>query len=232
MTFIKLALFFLFALPAFGQESAIVFIDLNNSFNEVKAARKAAKERGEKFFVFPSSDEEKPFKAEQFAKALKELNDQKILITSLVVSGHHTQYSGYYGENHTNAIHDDELRAELKKFPRLRDSIRSFFGAGCHSMTKSQTQKWVNYFGNLEACYGYMDIGPGNQAAAAGQNIYDFLIKEDQLANYNSIDRIFKVGSPVLTYPMATASAMWTRASGTYCDVRGHNSRDDQLLYH
>lgn len=211
----------LFPILASAQETAIVFIDLNNSFNEVKAARKAAQARGEKFYVFPSSDAEKPYKAAQFRKSLEKLSTEGVEITSLVVSGHHTQYSGYYGEDHTNAIHPDELREELKRFPKIRNSIRSFFGAGCHSMTKSQTQKWINYFGNLEACYGYMDIGPGNQASSAGQNIYDFLVKEAELANYNTLDRIFKSASPVLTYPYATASAMWTKSSGTYCDVKG-----------
>lgn len=224
MTLIKYLFALLVVFNAYAQkkQTVVVFIDLNNSYNEVEAARKAAAIRGEKLFVFPTTDAEKPYKKEQFRKSLQLLSDQNLEISSLVVSGHHTYYSGYYGENHTNVLYPDDIASELSKFPKLRNSIRSFFGAGCHSLTKPQAQRWIDYFKNLEVCGGYMDIGPGNQAAAAGQNIFDFLVKEDQVAKINSVSKLYDTG--VFTYGSMTALATVAinkESGATYCSIEG-----------
>ena len=222
---IKLLLFCVILISnitANASETAILFFDFNNSFTEVKAAKKAAKMRGEKIFVYPTKDSEKPFDMDQIKKVLNNLNNEKIQISSIVFSGHHTYGSGYYGE--FGEMQPEEFRKELAKFPNIRNSIRSIFGAGCHTMTETQAQRWINYFGNLESCMGYMDIGPGNLTSSAGQNIYDFLVKEEQISNLNSSDRIFSSSAAILTYPKATSSALWTKKNQSFCDAYGSSA--------
>ncbi len=228
MTFTRIIILFLLTLNVFAQskKTAIVFIDLNNSFNEVKAAKKAAALRGEEIYVFPTTEAEKPYKAEQFRKSLKSLNDKGVEISSLIMSGHHTYSNGYYGEEYTNKLHPNEISEELAKFPKLRNSIRSFFGAGCHSLTKPQAQRWAEYFENLEVCGGYMNIGPGNQAAAAGQNIFDFLVKEDKVAKINSVDQLLKTDIFKYGNMTAIATLVISKESGaTYCNIDGEVSK-------
>ena len=222
---IKILLFcmiLLTSIVAHSSETAILFFDFNNSFNEVEAAKKAAKKRGEKIFVYPTKESEKPFDMGQIKKVLENLNNKNIEISSIVFSGHHTGSRGYYGE--FGSMKPKEFRKKLAAYPNIRNSIRSIFGAGCHTMTKSQAKKWVNYFGNLESCMGYMKIGPGNLTASAGQNIYDFLVKEEQISKLNSIDRIFSSSTSILTYPKATSSAIWSSSNQSYCDVYGDSA--------
>jgi hypothetical protein len=213
------------SLLAQDKKNIILFLDMNNSKSEVEAARKAAIKRGEELVVLPRNDNEKPFNKVLLKKFFAEINSQNRIISSVVFSGHHTANSGYYGtgSNNFGVIHPDDFRNELNHYPKLKNGIRSIFGAGCHSMTQTQVQNWVNYFPELEACYGYMDYGPLAATSSAPQNIYDFLTKEQQITQMTDLHRIFNTNSAILTYPTANHSAVWTtNGEGLYCDVKGN----------
>ncbi len=170
----------------------ILFLDLNNSPKEIEAAKKAAKQRGEKLIVFP----DKPMKfpnelAMQLGLKLADMKDDKTQkkISSVIISGHNG--NGHFTGSKATLSYI-ELQDVIKSNPDLIDSVKSLYLWGCYTSTPgSIINYWKPTFKNLDVIIGFDAKGPANNTLSGHKYLTDTLIKEKKMTDAKT-DKEFK----------------------------------------
>ncbi len=162
----------------------ILFLDLNNSSKEIEAAKKAAKQRGEKLIVFPdkpigfSTDIDQDLN--QKLTELKSKNQQS-KISAMIISGHdgNGHFTGSNGSMSYSAFTNI-----LGSHPELKESVKSLYLWGCYTATPgSIINNWKPTFKNLDVIIGYDGSAPANDKLAGHNYLTDALVKEKRMTN-------------------------------------------------
>ena len=162
----------------------ILFLDLNNSPKEIEAAKKAAKQRGEKLIVFPERAMRYPADIEQnLNQKLTELKskNQQNKISSLIISGH--DGNGHFTGSKGSMSYSDFANI-LESHPELKESVKSLYLWGCYTATPgSIINNWKPTFKNLDVIIGYDGSAPANDKLAGHNYLADALVKEKKMTS-------------------------------------------------
>ncbi len=163
----------------------ILFVDLNGSDTEIRAATAAAKARGERLVVVPpvelrqyAHDHIPSAVPELAAAAVAELEQQGRPLTSVVVSGH-SNGKMFFGWSGTIELSDFHQLAEAHPF--MRESLRSVLLWSCYSGTIGNFAVWKKEFPQLAVVFGYSDAAPKAKTAASPALLKEALIGEDHI---------------------------------------------------
>lgn len=153
----------------------ILFVDVNNNPQEIKAAKAAAQIRKEKLILFPSGSEKVSKESlKSFLGGLKNTN-----VTSMVISGHdgNGNFSGRNG-----GVQASELKEILKSQTNLGISVRSLYLWGCYTATPGSLEfNWKDAFPNLQFVAGFDGAAPLGDKPAGQMYLKDALTKEKSL---------------------------------------------------
>ncbi len=161
----------------------ILFLDLNNSPKEIEAAKKAAKQRGEKLIVFPdgSTSYDTDFSS-QLSEKLQQMKKDKIQskISSVILSGHNG--NGHFTGSKASLSYV-ELQEVIESNPELTESVKSLYLWGCYTSTPgSVINHWKPTFKNLDVIIGFDGVAPANNSLSGHKFLTDALIKEKKMS--------------------------------------------------
>lgn len=182
-------LLFLVSFVALGQEcnitksTVIFFIDANDSKQEIKYAREAGCERGERVVVA---------KPHEIEAKMKELANQNKAISSLVASGHDGGGS-FYGTNGSGSITKTQIVRSLRNAyegkEEYLESLEGLFLWGCYTSVPDEVTFWRSSLPNLKFILGFHGAGPSNTNISGLRMLKDSLIREGRLCEANSLNQ-------------------------------------------
>ena len=168
----------------------ILVLNLNGNNSTVKAAREAAKSRGEVSYVFPKSGDF--LDAESLRKHLKALEQKNVDISSIVFSGHD---GGGHFSGDTGSIGKGEMQSIVDEFPKLKESVKSIILRGCYTATpyevlEKDDNSWRGMFPNINLLAGYFDGAPSSEKKESTSFVKEALELESKIYLEESVKNI------------------------------------------
>jgi hypothetical protein len=183
------ALLFLAIFAATEARADILFIDANNSQEEVATARRAAIARGERLLVVPEHAKpgalNKGFLNQQVGAALK--TGRKF--ESIIVSGESIG-DKFLGKN--GGITAEEISDVVHDNPSLLKTVHSVYGLGCYSASFSMAIRWKTMMPGLKMIVGYDGQAPKSFRQPGLDFLYGALLKEKTIIVANEDKRSTK----------------------------------------
>jgi len=168
----------------------ILVLNLNGNNSTVKAAREAAKSRGEVSYDFPKSGAF--LDAESLRKHLKALEQKNVDISSIVFSGHD---GGGHFSGDTGSIGKEEMQSIVDEFPKLKESVKSIILRGCYTATpyevlEKDDNSWRGMFPNINLLAGYYDGAPSSEKKESTSFVKESLELESKIYLEESVKNI------------------------------------------
>lgn len=164
-------------------QAEIVFVDVNDSQSEIKAARLAAKERGEELIVIPEKRSDKTPLEKQLKEKLDQLVKDKKSLSALIISGHYSK-SRFYGEKdkHLSLSFDQVSKLmENPDYKEMRENVSDLLLWGCYSARPKSLADWQALFPNLTVLAGFNFAAPKSQTLASPGLMSEILKKSKSI---------------------------------------------------
>ena len=198
---------------SFTAKADILFLDLNNSAQEVESAKRAARARGENVIVIPSSQSPvrqsaggKKINMDSIKAELRQYDQQGAKISSVVVSGHdgNGQFTGEFG-----TVSSDILEDAFATVPNMMQNVRSVLLWGCYTTTLGSLEgHWKSVFPNVAVFAGFDGRAPNNTRPANFSYLEGFLKQDRRLAAETDRRKLLDVAKQIDGFNI-TQSAIW-----------------------
>jgi hypothetical protein len=157
----------------------IVFMDFDNSKEEMKAARQSAESNCQNFTVVNNEVDAK--------KLFKSFNSKKIPIDDLILSGH----SGSMGFSGTNfKLNHDELVSLIDKNPFVKSHLNNLFLWGCYTNNIAKLDVWLKNIPHLDYVFGFKKKSPLDSQLLGAEFLGKALAYKNQLKEKKSLEEI------------------------------------------
>ncbi|MFN7727605.1 MAG: hypothetical protein ACK5P7_00445 [Bdellovibrio sp.] len=169
----------------FGARADILFLDLNDAKQEIEAAEKAARSRGEKLIVIPGANSRAQVTPDQIKAEVLRMKAAGVRLSSVVISGHdgNGRFSGTRGTTAVDMT-ADALKDALAVAPEVVQDVRSVLLWGCRTTNIGSVDvHWKPIFPNVGVFAGFDGRGPSKIRDANHRYLEDFLrIDRDLIA--------------------------------------------------
>jgi len=172
----KLLLFIFFITINSVFAGKILFLDMNQSKSEKKAALEAAKKKGDTLIVIP--EEGSTYELENLREVLGSNQFQ-----SMIISGH-SGGSDFTGRNVTTSASIIDIMSAIKE--SKQEHLSSLYLMGCYTGNKSKLCLWKDSIPNLKFIVGFQGQAPLDSSSAGSSFLKDCLIKEEKILKAKS----------------------------------------------
>lgn len=187
----------------------ILFIDLNDAPQEIKAAREAASARGENLIVIPSEASRKQISREQITAEFRKFQSSGQKFNSIVLSGHDGNggFSGSRGDQ-SFSIDVEDLQSEFKKTPAVFQDVRSVLLWGCRTTNIGSLDVYWKDSGlpNVKVFAGFDDSGPSKYRQANADYLKDFLRLDQQIAEAPTKSKVEELVNQIRGFRVTNSS--------------------------
>jgi hypothetical protein len=201
----------------------ILFLNFNGNTSSIAAAKKAALKRGEKVIVYPNETIKKITSA-SLDLIFKDITAKKLKITNISLSGHDGggSFAGKDGD-----IGKEDVKNALKKYPAIKNSVKSLLLRGCYSATMGQVQSqsmndWRMIFPKVEFISGYNDPAESSERAESKEFVEDMLNLESEFLQDKSLKDVLSTFKKVGLYNQMDA-AVWIRQCNSFGPSTSHD---------
>lgn len=186
------------------KNKVVLFIDTNNSAQEIKTARAAACARGESLISLPHDLTPKSnVSADQFKAGLQHLKTKGMKPTSIILSGHDGGGS-YSGE--TGYLTRKDITKTIEEFPEFKESVESLYLLGCYTGVKFEVFSWMAAFPKLRLIGGYEGSAPLSARQAGHDYLTALMLQEKKLSAESDSKKIQKALDAVKNINMLTSA--------------------------
>lgn len=181
-------------IPAASFAGDVLFIDLNNSTNEVRACANGIAEgsrpgffqKGDQLRLAGSnllSNQHKKLTPAVLDDYLSQLDQQGVSIDTIVISGH--DGSGHYFGENSDAILSSDLRKLTAKHPSLSNSLTNMALWGCYGTNDNACENfWMRRISpNIKSTIGFTVQSPDNKQPRNWSMLQDYCLKRNQISN-------------------------------------------------
>lgn len=119
----------------------------------------------------------------EFALALAELNSRQIQISSVVISGHHTD--NYFGE--AGELSGQHIANQLKLYPEMIENFRTIYSWVCYSATINEVNSWRNLLPQVDII-GFEARAPSQLRSGDMQYLKSMLLSEQKAVRASKLE--------------------------------------------
>lgn len=124
-------------------------------------------------------------------KKIKDLAENNIAVSSVVLSGHDGSghFHGHAGSGSKFQM-VDMLKGAYEGKPELLEQLNSVFLWGCYTATASETEWWSEQLESLNIVAGFNGSGPSIGKRASHEILYDLMSSQKEIARIEEADRM------------------------------------------
>lgn len=192
------------------KSSVVMFVDANNSPQEIEKAREAACDRGEALVVAGPGEIES--KTRELARSNKP-------ISSLIASGHDGGGSFYGSRGHiSKASIIQGIQRGYQGKEELLDNLEGLFLWGCYTTVPSEIVYWKSAFPKAKFIIGFHGAGPSNVNPSGLRMLKSSLIAQDRVCSARNEQELKRIITSIsdLRYTSVGAFAQSCRMDQSY----------------
>jgi hypothetical protein len=188
-----LALLFLWTLAPQRAAADIIFVNMNGGATEIPVVQQLARQNGEQLYILPRrplSQYPDYYETKMATQELMELAREGVRPRTLIVSGHHSEREGFWGDNSEISLYyinnflpkpDQDGYRESREF---FGSIQSVYLWGCYTGALGNIYRVLDgsspVFPNTKLAVGFGKVGPLNTDPLSGRMLKEVMSRESQ----------------------------------------------------